>query len=374
MRINNNLKEKLIEFDIEQFFDLEGITYRRTTGKAGLELNLRECPTCGSHNWKVYFNPKTKLGVCFAGSHPTDDQFNVYRFLQRYSGLEKRELTNYIDAQLLEQGWRPKEKEVRLESKIDLIRKVDLPPHYLLPLPDGRIPDYLVERNISPELVKYFDLRFIVNGSHVYHDFNERITTQDFSMRVLIPIYDLAGNLCTFQGRDVTNTAEKRYLFPSTLPASGRFLYNGHNAMGKSTVVLLEGVFDVFAVKRALFKEESLREHVEPIGTFGMHLSGDLAEEGQDQLGSFLTLKETGLKNVVMLWDSEKQAVKNTIKAAKKLQSIGLNVKIAAFNNEGQDAGGSGDSDIIEAYYRSKPFNQRLSLELLIKGHKAICL
>ncbi len=239
-------------------------------------------------------------------------------------------------------------------------------------MPDGRIPDYLHERSITPELVKYFDLRFIVNGAHVYYDFSGRVATQDFSMRILIPIYDLAGNLCTFQGRDITGSADKKYLFPSTLPASGRFLYNGHNAMGKSTVVLLEGVFDVFAVKRALFNEDSLRDYVEPVGTFGMHLSGDLSVEGQDQIGGFLALKETGLKNVILLWDSEKQAVRNTVKAAKKLRSIGLNVKIAAFENENQDAGGSTDAEILKAYYTSKPFTDRLALEMTIKGHKAI--
>ncbi|EPG3568954.1 DNA primase [Providencia rettgeri] len=372
MRINSEIREHLSEFDFEQFLDLEGITYRKTTGKGGLELNIRECPTCGNHDWKVYFNPKTKVGVCFAGSHPQDEQFNVFRFLQRHSGLSGRELSRYIETQLVEQGWRPKEPERVLESSVSLKQEVQLPPHYLLPLPDGRIPDYLHERSITPELVKYFDLRFIVNGTHVYYDFSGRVATQDFSMRILIPIYDLAGNLCTFQGRDVTGSADKKYLFPSTLPASGRFLYNGHNAMGKSTVVLLEGVFDVFAVKRALFNEDSLRDYVEPIGTFGMHLSGDLSVEGQDQIGGFLALKETGLKNVILLWDSEKQAVRNTVKAAKKLRSIGLNVKIAAFENENQDAGGSTDAEILKAYYTSKPFTDRLALEMTIKGHKAI--
>ncbi|KLU17171.1 MULTISPECIES: DNA primase catalytic core, N-terminal domain protein [Xenorhabdus] len=372
MSANSNFREKLNEFDFEQFLDLEGISYRRTTGKNGLELNIRECPTCGSYDWKVYFNPKTKVGVCFAGSHPQDEQFNLYRFLQKHSGLARRELHAYIDTQLLEQGWRPKEKEIALESKVELKEEVQLPPHYLLPLPDGRIPDYLAQRNIFSELIRYFDLRFIVNGSHVYHDYSGRISMQDFSMRILIPIYDLTGKLSTFQGRDVTNTSDKKYLFPSTLPASGRFLYNGHNAMGKSTVVILEGVFDVFAVKRALFSDESLRDYVEPIGTFGMHLSGALSEEGQDQLGSFLTLKETGLKNVIFLWDSEKQAVKNTIKAAKKLQSIGLNVKIAAFTREGQDAGESDDDEILQAYFCSKFFNHQLALEMSIKGHNAI--
>ena len=374
MSTNAEIIEKLAELDIEQFFDIEGIAYRRTTGKSGLELNVRECPMCGSNEWKVYVNPKNGLGNCFAGSHPVDKQFNKLRFVQQHSGLYGTALNRYVDNQLLEQGWRPKPKETKLESTVDLKQEVVLPPHYILPLPDGRLPDYLAARNVSAELVRYFDLRFIVNGIHAYFDFNKKVATQDFSMRVLIPVYNLVGELCTFQGRDVTGTAIKKYLFPSSMPASGRYLYNGHNAFGKSTVVVLEGVFDVFAVKRAMFSDESLREHVEPIGTFGMHLSGGMGTETQDQIGSFLALKSAGLRNVILMWDSEKKAINNTIKSAKKLRSIGLNVKIAAFDKEGQDAGESSDADILKAYYRSKPFTDKMALEMMIRGHKAILL
>ena len=50
---------------------------------------------------------------------------------------------------------------------------------------------------------------------------------------------------------------------------------------------------------------------MEPIGTFGMHLSGTLDGETEDQLGAFLRLKQKGLETVVMMWDSEKQAIHN---------------------------------------------------------------
>lgn len=109
---NSELVEKLESLDFEQYLQIEGIAFRRTTGKSGRELNIRECPTCGNHSWKVYFNPKTNVGVCFAGSHPQDEQFNTYRFLKEYSGLRGRDLNGYIDSQLLEQGWQPKKKRL----------------------------------------------------------------------------------------------------------------------------------------------------------------------------------------------------------------------------------------------------------------------
>ncbi|WP_328585690.1 hypothetical protein [Morganella psychrotolerans] len=49
-------------------------------------------------------------------------------------------------------------------------------------------------------------------------------------------------------------------------------------------------------------------------------------------------------------------------------------MKIAAFKKEGQDAGESSDEDILTAYYRSKPFNDKLALEMMVRGHKAISL
>jgi 16S rRNA G1207 methylase RsmC len=79
----------------------------------------------------------------------------------------------------------------------------------------------------------------------------------------------------------------------------------------------------------------SIRELVEPVGTFGMHLSGNVRGEDEDQLGAFLELKKQGLETVVMMWDSEKQAIHNTFGAARRLISIGLKVRIACLGEEG---------------------------------------
>ncbi len=91
-----------------------------------------------------------------------------------------------------------------LASAVELEGPVALPRHYELPI-DGRLPDYLVERNITPELAKYFDLRYCVEGKHAYVDpYTDQVKGQAFDMRILIPIYDLNGVMKTFQGRDVT--------------------------------------------------------------------------------------------------------------------------------------------------------------------------
>ena len=128
-------------------------------------------------------------------------------------------------------------------------------------------------------------------------------------MRILIPVYDPDGAMKTFQGRDITGTAERRYLFHAA-SASGKF-HNGHNAVGKQTVVVCEGRSMLWGLNELFFDEETLRDYVEPIGTFGMHLSGNTTQDAEDQLGAFLTLKARGLRNVIAMWDSEKQATQH---------------------------------------------------------------
>ncbi|EBQ0173304.1 DNA primase, partial [Salmonella enterica subsp. enterica] len=166
----SDLKELLTELDFEQWLDMEGIIYRRGgVSTRGREVNIKECPVCGSSNWKVYFNLTNGVGKCFAGDHPEEIQFNKLVFLKHYSGKSRRDFEEYVQNALISQGWAPKKEEIVLASKVELEGPVALPRHYELPI-DGRLPDYLVERHISPELAKYFDLRYCVEGKHAYVD------------------------------------------------------------------------------------------------------------------------------------------------------------------------------------------------------------
>lgn len=370
----SELQELSEELDFEQWLDSEGITYRRgSVSSRGRELNIKECPHCGSAGWKLYFNVTTGLGKCFAGDHPEDVQFNKLTFMKSHLGCNWTQLKQAIKDELRQQGWKPKTtEEETLESKRELVSDLTLPFHYMLPI-EGQLPTYLVERNVGVDLTTYFDLRYCVNGQHVYLDYvTKKPKMQCFDMRILIPVYSLDGEMKTFQGRDVTGVAEKRYLFPNGLPASGKFLYNGHNAIGKKTVVVCEGVFDVIGAKRALATEMSIRELVEPVGTFGMHLSGNVRGEDEDQLGAFLELKKQGLETVVMMWDSEKQAIHNTFGAARRLISIGLKVRIACLGEEGLDPGSATNEQIIRAFYRAKQYTKALEMMAMLKGIEAL--
>lgn len=368
-----DLREMSDDLDFEQWLDSEGIRYRRgTSSSRGREVNIKECPTCGSVGWKVYFNTTNGVGTCFAGDHPADESFNKLTFIKAHNKCSWHELKDIVQDELRQQGWRPKEREEDLlESKTQLTSDFNLPAHYELPI-EGQIPIYLAERDVGVNLTAYFDLRYCVEGYHVYRDERTKSTNlQDFGNRILIPVYNLNGEMKTFQGRDITGEAQKRYLFPTGLPSSGKYIYNGHNAIGKKTVIVCEGVFDVIAVKRAVVEEVSIAELVEPVGTFGMHLSGNTKGSDDDQLGALIALKRSGLERVVMMWDSEKQALDNTFSAAKRIISVGLNVSIACLGEEGLDPGSATNEQILKAFYRAKPYSKTLEMMAGLYGIEA---
>lgn len=149
----------------------------------------------------------------------------------------------------------------------------------------------------------------------------------------------------SFQGRDITGTADRKYLFPNGFASTGEHLYNGHNVRGTDTVVLGEGVFDVVAIKIAFDEEQDLR-HIVPIGSFGKHLA-------LGQIAKFRTLAERGVKNVVIMWDGELEATKDAIRAGLKLIGLGFNVKIASLPN-GCDPNEISAANVRHVYYQRR--------------------
>ncbi|EMM5172269.1 DNA primase, partial [Escherichia coli] len=116
----SELKELITELDFEQWLDTEGIVYRRGgVSTRGREVNIKECPVCGSSNWKVYFNLTSGVGKCFAGDHPEEIQFNKLVFLKHYSGKSRRQFEEYVQNALLSQGWAPKKEEIVLASTVE---------------------------------------------------------------------------------------------------------------------------------------------------------------------------------------------------------------------------------------------------------------
>lgn len=322
---------------LEDVLDREGIDYRIGHGSSGEQLNIHECPFCGGSSWKVYASRDTGLGNCFHGS--CGKTFNIPSFVMALNGTGFGEAVKYLEALARDLGWRSKRAA---PSKADTEENEDwkLPDNFSLPLSDGRTLDYLRQRRVDDDTTRYFDLRYCMSGWFNYTKPDGDRGGMYFGDRVLIPVYDLDGTMVTFQGRDITGESDRKYLFPPGLPGTGRYLFNGQNAVGRKQIIMCEGAFDVIRTWVNI-QETEFADHA-VVGSFGIHLS--TGQDGADQKNKFLTLKGEGLEEVTVFWDGEPAAFKKAVKAANQIAALGLKVYVTR-PPDGKDPG---DLSVVE--------------------------
>ena len=356
---NTELTEALDKIDIEAWLDREGVEYKLNRGSRGMQANVKECPCCGNDNWKVYIGLDTGLGNCFHGD--CEEKFNKWKFISKTLGTPARDVIEHIKQVAREQGWRPpRTKGVAVNTATEL----KMPESIALPH-GGRNLKYLDNRGITGAIASYFELRFSHTGSFRYIDEEGRPRTQSYANRIIIPVFDLEGELVSFQGRDITGEAEKKYLFPPGFASTGTHLYNGHNAWGAEHIVAGEGVFDVAAIKIALDEDMSLRDIV-AVGTFGKHLSH--GDEGS-QLAKLMALKKRGLKIVTLMWDAEKAAIKAMVETAKLIKSCGLVARVALLP-KGCDPNETSAQEVRNAFYKAITITPAEATKLLILAER----
>ncbi len=323
-RSNTEIDDLVDLVDMEDFLNFESIDYRVTRGRSGTQLNLRECPRCGGRDWKVYLNADTGLGSCFHGSCSGEPGFNKYSFIYQLNAKSHKDTVAVLKRYGKSLGWRPASKAARPVDETP--SEIELPESYELPI-KGRTLKYLSDRGFDADMAAYFGWRFSKNGVYNYTLHGDD-KSQDWSNRVVIPVYGIDGELVTFQGRSTEANPFQKYLFPPGIAGAGRFIYNAHNAAGLSEVVLCEGVFDVAAVKKA-FDEDITFKDVGICGTFGKHLS--MAESGaeNDQLSDLKRMRDKGLTEITMMWDGSADAVLAAVKTGLNLRSYGFTVKLA---------------------------------------------
>jgi len=359
--VNEEFDEIVAALDMETWLDREGVRYRPTRGARGAQLNVRECPVCGNTHWKVYLNAASGLGNCFSGD--CEKKFNKWSFVRASLGhMTTREVADSIKQAAKEQGWRPPK---RMAVAVDLSTNLLLPESVALPI-DGRNLKYLENRNITPMITRYFGLRYSANGAFRYKSEEGKNHVQSYAKRILIPIFSLDGDLVSFQGRDITGTADKKYLFPPGFSATGSIIYNGQNALGAERAVIGEGVFDVMAIKIALDGQMELRD-VAPLGSFGKHLSfGD----DNSQVAKLLLMKENGLRQVTFMWDGEEQALEDAIAAGLLLRRYGFVARIAILPKD-RDPNEVAASVVREAFWKAVVVNEAVATRMRLAKRAA---
>jgi DNA primase len=348
--------------DWSDYLDYMAVDYKQSYGVSGEQLNLRECPCCGDDRYRTYINAETGLGNCFK----CNETFSPWKLVKALTGAENGKaiydrLEEFIGGRRYSTKKKPKLETFKNDGW-------KLPSSFEIPVEiDGEKKNlqYLEERNVDIEMAKYFELRWCLRGTYEATNPNGEDMCQYYNDRVIIPVFDLRGELVTFQGRDMTGKSDRKYLFPFGLPGTGMFLYNGHNARGCEHICMGEGAFDVFAIKRALHNDPST-ENVGIVGSFGKHLSYG-RPDGQDQLGQFIKLKKLGLKTVTIMWDGEEKVISALIDAADRLSRVGLEVKMAFLPRE-KDPAEVEPSVVRKAYKNAKKYDRKAGMMLKLKN------
>lgn len=348
--------------DIESYLIWRGLDYKQSNGSRGVQLNVRECPRCGREDYKVYMNAENGLGNCFG----CDTKYTIWNFVKAVLNTEdKRAIAKHIEAAKEALGIRRK-PVAKIEIAVEK-STLELPESYELPFSDGRTLNYLLDRGVSVEMQKRYHLRFCDFGVHRYLREGET-WRQKFDNRVIIPVFDLAGNLVTFQGRDITGESDKKYLFPVALPGTARFLYNGHEALARrcEEVIVNEGAFDVWSAQAAC-DAFAKTARIICIGSFGKKLS--FSRDGSpSQLEAFKVLKrEGGLKRVTIMWDGEAQTVGPALDACDLLVGVGLEPKIALLPF-GKDPNEISKEAVFKAWEEARPFTPLLATKWRLRN------
>ena len=313
------------QVSVEDLLDYEGVEYRATSGSRGPQFNVKTCPTCGGDSWKVYLSRDTGYGNCFHGS--CGASFNLWTFAKALlDTADSRIVGVKFDEIAKLGGWRPKRREKKVSVE-PIIGAIKMPTS--IPIPDANIP-YLADRGVSVETARQFALRMCYDGSWRYKDEAGADKSRPFSGRILIPIFDLDGSLATFQGRDVSGLLDPKYLFPSRLPSTARYIYNGQRAAAErwSHLILGEGAFDCIAIQTAIDGDHTLRG-MGAGGSFGKKLTLDYDPGQTTQLQALQKLREFGLHTITIMWDGEKKAFQSAVRDAGRLTNLGFNARIA---------------------------------------------
>lgn len=352
-----DLREALDKLDMASYLDMQSVEYRETHGSRGLQLNVKECPSCGGNKWKVFMNAETGLGNCFSGD--CQQKYNKYSFIKAFTDLPDGKVVAHIMQASRDMGWRPKRRTaVAVNTEV---KDLKLPHCYKLPI-QGKNLSYLENRGITLPVAEYMHLYFCNKGLFPYVGQDGVTRYQDFSKRIIIPVFDLDGNMVSFQGRDITGLAEKKYLFPNGYASTGTMIYNGHNVHNTKRILVGEGVFDVAAQKIAMDSEPDLRDVI-PVGTFGKHLS--FGHE-QSQLSKFKVLFDRGVREVTIMWDGEISATDDAIEAGRQLKTIGFDVRIAMLP-DGKDPNEISSIEVCSAFYRATPLNAASAVKLKLQ-------
>jgi DNA primase len=225
-----------------------------------------DCPFCGSTGG-LYVGVKKEIGICFKCSAG----FSGIKFVAENEGCSRKEAARILGG--IDDRYHGLDDEEDLtEPERWFPPCTDLPEHAR---------EYMTERGFSYE--------FCLSMGLMYADQN--VQTKDDKMhytsnRVIIPVYDRAGNCFSWQGRDITGRSKIKYLIQPGFKAA-EHLYNIQMIEKGKPVIVVEGVMDAWGWIKAGFTNV--------VATWGKKIS----------LQQLVTLCSLQPGTVYMAWDGD---------------------------------------------------------------------
>lgn len=269
-----NLEEVAQQADI-----VTVISHYLTLTKKGRNY-LGICPFHDDSNPSMNVNPEKRIYKCFscgaAGS--------AFTFVQNYEKIPfiqaVRKVADLCGIVLPETSFQPKASRYSEPQEV-LIKALSATAqfyHYSLSTEDGKAAeDYLLNRGLTPQLIKDFQLGYapadseklmsflkgaghqddaIIASSIGYRSANQQLVDYQRG-RVIFPIHDSEGNTLGFSGRllkDIPNEAKYTNTSESTVFQKGKILFNLHGALATTKkdgyLYLVEGFMDAITLHR----------------------------------------------------------------------------------------------------------------------------
>lgn len=228
------------------------------------------CPKCQKGDRHFQFNTKKSLGHCFRCGWRT----TLTGLVAEIAGVSKHRAKEI----LRNHGIKVSRNDTYVKPKPSPFVPCELPPNTGW---TTRAKEYLEERNVSDDMIDQFGLYYCGVGK--------------YQGRIIMPVI-MDDMVVSFQARTVFKDVKKRYENPPGV-SMARCLY-GYNLLPKSpsTLVLVEGPFDVIAVN-SLPTYRSYKRSYYGLGCFGKSIS-------EAQLDLLTTAPMPYLK-IILAFDSD---------------------------------------------------------------------
>ncbi len=205
--------------------------YRLEYVSRGSQVKLSgQCPFCGEEraDLRLYVNIETGLGLCMH----CNTGFNPVKFVMAAESINAKEAIKVLNGD--------SESFIKVKEELTVKETSLIFPEMSEIGLSTAAAEYLAKRRISAAAINHFQLSFcpsntIIDGEIFY--------TQN---RIIIPIFNMAGEMVSWQGRDITGKSKMKYLFPPAFKGAEE-LFN-INAMPSNApyIVITEGAMGAF--------------------------------------------------------------------------------------------------------------------------------